>query len=162
MTPPSTTAAVSGSDHLLELAALVQLGDDVAAADELSVDEQLRDGGPAGVLGEQLANARVGQDVHGRELSACVIQAGDGLHREATARHLGRALHEQHDPVLLDGGQNLLPDLVLGDDHCAPSVLILSAWTGRPAPSRWSTAELTRRCCSIMVSPLTGGARTCA
>src|SRR3954447_25149463 len=79
ITPPPTTAAVGlsgGSDHLLQLTALVQLGDDVAAADQLSVDEQLRDRGPAGVLGEHLADTRIRQDVHGGEARAGVVQAG--------------------------------------------------------------------------------------
>ena len=52
---------------LLELARLVHLGDDVAAADELAVDEQLRDRRPVGQRRELLADPRVGEHVDGRE-----------------------------------------------------------------------------------------------
>src|SRR2546427_801251 len=154
-TPPPTTQAVLGSglDQLAQLAALVQLRDDVAAADQLAVDEQLRDRRPARVGGQGLADARVGQDVDGAELRPGIAQAGHGLGREAAARHVGSALHEQHDAVLGDGIEDLLLDLLLTDDHCATSVLILSAWMGRPGPSRWATAELTRRCCSSSGMP---------
>ena len=44
------------AEDLLELARLVHLGDDVAAADQLAVDEQLRDRGPARERRELLAD----------------------------------------------------------------------------------------------------------
>src|SRR6266702_1470998 len=99
MTPAPTTAAESGSrcHHLAELARLVELADDVAAADELAVDEELGDRRPA------------------------------GPGREAAAREVRGALHEQHDPVALDRFCDLLADLVFGDDHLA-SVVICNAW----------------------------------
>src|SRR5437764_4811595 len=53
----------SGVDELLELSALVHLRDDVAAADELPVDEELRDGGPVGPVREHVAQPRVHQHV---------------------------------------------------------------------------------------------------
>src|SRR3954469_16760122 len=52
------------TEEVGELAGLVHLGDDVATADELAVDEQLRDRGPVRDLRELLADTRVGEDVH--------------------------------------------------------------------------------------------------
>src|ERR1700760_3238419 len=48
------------AERLLKLARLVHLGDDVAAADELAVDEQLRDRGPVRERRQLLADPRVG------------------------------------------------------------------------------------------------------
>src|SRR5579871_4012595 len=128
-TPAPTTAARSGSrrHHLRELARLVELGDDVAAADELAVDEELRDGGPARMRRQLLADARVGQDVERGVVGAGRVQALDRAGREAAAREVGRALHEEHDPVALDRVEDLLADLLVGDDHVA-SVVICRAW----------------------------------
>ena len=53
-----------------ELAGLVHLGDDVAAADQLALDEQLRDRRPVRQRRQLLADARVGQDVDGGERRA--------------------------------------------------------------------------------------------
>ena len=68
----ASSAAPRGLDaeRLGELAGLVHLGDDVAAADELAVDEELRDGRPVRQRRQLLADARVGQDVDGRERRA--------------------------------------------------------------------------------------------
>src|SRR3954447_10005253 len=127
-TPPPTTATVPlRGNQLLELAVLVQLDHDVATAHQLAVDEQLGDGRPPGVGREHLADARIGEDVHRGILGAEPVQALDDLHREAAARRVRRALHEQHHPVLVDRLQDLVPDLLLCDDHEATSVLILSA-----------------------------------
>ena len=53
---------------------LVHLGDDVAAADQLALDEQLRDRRPVRHRRQLLADARVGQDVDGRERRAERLQ----------------------------------------------------------------------------------------
>ena len=75
----------STPSDLGELAGLVHLGDDVAAADQLAVDEQLRDRRPVRERGELLADARVGQDVHRRERRAERLERRDGARREAAA-----------------------------------------------------------------------------
>src|SRR4029079_3538278 len=52
-----------------ELTALLELLDDVGAADELSLDAHLRDRRPAGDRGQLLPDLRIGKDVdrcHGR------------------------------------------------------------------------------------------------
>src|SRR4051812_14011660 len=141
MTPAPTTAARSGSrlHHSAQLAGLVELGHDVAAADELAVDEELRNRGPARVGRELLADARVGQDVDGRELRPRHLERLHRARREPAAREVRRALHEQHHLVFGDGLRDLLANLVVCDDHGA-SVLICSAWI-EPSSSRcWTGA----------------------
>src|SRR5581483_1387459 len=90
------------AEHLLELARLVHLGDDVAAADELAVDEELRDRGPVGQGRELLADAGIGEDVDGREWPAERLQDRHRAGGEAARGLLGRALHEQDHGVLVD------------------------------------------------------------
>ena len=51
----------------LELAGRGQLLDDVRAADELALDEDLRDRRPAGQARQFLAETWVGEDVDGRD-----------------------------------------------------------------------------------------------
>src|SRR4051812_40214455 len=51
------------AEPLGDLAGLVHLGDDVAAADQLAVDEELGDRRPVRQPAQLLADARVGQDV---------------------------------------------------------------------------------------------------
>src|SRR5918995_6705024 len=63
--PGRRSRALPGAQQLLELAVLEHLGDDVAAADQLPADEQLRDGRPLGPLREHDADAGVDQDVPG-------------------------------------------------------------------------------------------------
>ena len=48
-----------------------------------------------------LADALVGEDVEVRERDVVRAQELDGLPREAAARRVGAALHEQHDLVLV-------------------------------------------------------------
>ena len=83
------------AEDLSELAGLVHLGDDVAAADQLAVDEELRDRRPLRDRAELLADARVGQDVDGRERRAERLQGGDRAGGEAAGRLLRSALHEE-------------------------------------------------------------------
>src|SRR5687768_6515601 len=65
--------------HLLQLTLLEHLGDDVAAADELAVDEELRDRRPVRPLRQHLAQARVREDVPGAVVHAGVVQDLDHL-----------------------------------------------------------------------------------
>ena len=90
------------AERLGQLAGLVHLGDDVAAADELAVDEELRDRRPLREGRELLADARVGEDVDRRERRVDRLQGGDGARGEAAHGLLGRALHEEDDGVLAD------------------------------------------------------------
>src|SRR5581483_2239174 len=54
----------------LELTRLLELLDDVRAAEQLPLDEHLRDRRPARLRGELLPDRRVGQDVDGRHRPA--------------------------------------------------------------------------------------------
>src|SRR3954451_13585632 len=72
------------TEQLGQLAALVHLCDDVAAADQLAVHEQLRDRRPVRDRRELLADARVGEDVHRRVAHVERVEHRRGAHREAT------------------------------------------------------------------------------
>ena len=100
-------------DEVLELALLEHLGDDVAAADELPVDEQLRDRRPVRPLAEDHADARVREDVAGVVLGPHVVQDLHHLVAESAARRVRRALHvEEHFVV-----GNVFFDAVRGFAH---------------------------------------------
>ena len=87
------------AEGVSELARLVHLGDDVAATDELAVDEQLRDRRPAGDRRELLADPRIGKDVDRRERLVQRLKRGDRARREAAAGGLRGALHEEDHAV---------------------------------------------------------------
>ena len=88
-------------EELLQLARLVHLLQDVAAADEFAVDVELRNRRPVRVFLDALPDFRVLQHVDrvivGRRRSACRISHRG--RRKAALRKLRRALHVQHDPV---------------------------------------------------------------
>src|SRR5829696_4715720 len=118
--------------HLGELAGLVHLGDDVAAADQLALHEQLGDRRPVGDRRQLLADARVGQDVDGRVLGAERLERSRRARGEAAHGPLGRALHEEDDLVVTDGALDGVADGVLG--HGCHSALVSRerAWVGPP------------------------------
>src|SRR5690606_35598216 len=80
---PTPEAASAPGQHGLELAALVHLPDDVAAADELTADVELRDGRPARVLFDALADGGVGEEVHRLERDLAALEDLDHGGREA-------------------------------------------------------------------------------
>src|SRR5271170_5917633 len=69
-------------EQLLQLAALVHLERDVAAADELALDVKLRVGRPVGEALEGLAHLRLLEDIDMFELGADCAQRGDRLRRK--------------------------------------------------------------------------------
>ena len=86
----------------LELAAFGQLLDDVCAADELALDEDLRNRGPAGKRRELLAKTRIREDVdcgHRRTRSA---QGGESALRVTAGGEARRAFHEERHRLGLD------------------------------------------------------------
>src|SRR5690606_18905508 len=90
-------------DHARQLAALVQLDGNVAAADQLAVDEQLREGRPVGIARQVGADLRILQYVDAVEAGgAGRLQRLHGAAGEAAHRELRRTLHEQDDRVRLD------------------------------------------------------------
>src|SRR5689334_23586152 len=94
--PLFARAAVLGAEllaeRLLQLAARLELLDDVGAADELAADEHLRDRRPARERRELLADARVGKDVDGGHRRARPPQRLERAVRVAAHHELRRAL----------------------------------------------------------------------
>src|ERR1700722_897217 len=83
--------------NLFQLARFEHLADDVAAADELALDVELRNGRPVGEILDALADRRIGQHVHALELHAEGGEDRADARREAALRENRRALHvEQH------------------------------------------------------------------
>ena len=111
------------AELLLELTRRGELLDDVRAADELALDEDLRDRRPAGESGELLAEARVGEDVDGGHGCAGVAQGAERSLRVAARGEARRPLHEERHGLGLDD----LVDLI-AQGHCGPFVLIRSSW----------------------------------
>ena len=120
----------------LQLTALEELLDDVRAADELSLDEDLWDRRPARERRELLANLRVRQDVDSRDRRARGAKCPQRAVRVAAHDELGRALHEQAHRLVLDD----LLDLVAQLAHVIPLVLIRSSWID-PSPSGAASAS---------------------
>jgi uncharacterized SAM-binding protein YcdF (DUF218 family) len=104
--PPDRLAEQRG-----ELAFRMQLADDVAATDELSGHEQLRNGGPARVGLDPFSLLGLGKDVDRLERNADLVEHLDRGGREAAHREAGRALHVYDDGILLhlsvDLGQHI-------------------------------------------------------
>src|ERR1700751_4945086 len=88
-------------EQRLQLAGLEHLADDVAAADELALDIELRDGRPVGIGLDALPQFVVLEDVEPLIGYAEVVEDLHGLAGEAAHRELRRALHEQNDVVSL-------------------------------------------------------------
>src|SRR5690606_23786930 len=79
-------------EQLLQLARLIHLHHDVAAADELALYVELGDGRPVGERLDALANLRVLQNVHAVIGHAAMIEDRDGPTGEAALREKRRAL----------------------------------------------------------------------
>src|SRR4051794_19231662 len=83
-----------------EVPALVHLHDDVAAADELPIDEDLGEGRPARELVEVVPELLVGEDVVGGEGAAVGLHDLAGAIGESAPRKVLGALHVNDDLVL--------------------------------------------------------------
>lgn len=86
--------------QLRQVSILVHGHQDVASANKLLVQVQLRDGGPVRVLLDSLAQLRVLQDVEGGELFGAYALDAEDLDDGAGEAALGRfggSLHEEHD-----------------------------------------------------------------
>src|SRR3954463_3653505 len=91
-------------EELLQLAGLEHLAGDVAAADELALDVELRDRRPVRIGLDALADLLVLEHVDALERLPDVVEDLDHLAREAAHRELRRALHEEHHVVGLHFG----------------------------------------------------------
>ena len=103
------------ADQLRQLAGVEHLLDDVAAADQLGVDIELRERAPIGDLPSDLAK-RIEQRQHVDRavLHPELLEHPHEAHREAAAGHLGCSLHEQQDPVFAQQSLDLLLQLRIG------------------------------------------------
>ena len=109
--PPAL--AQSTIEPLLELPGRVELFDDVGTADQLSLDEDLRDRRPARDRRQLLTDPRVRKDVDRRDRCA---QGAERFERAAgvpACDEARRALHEQHDRLRLDHVLDPVAKLVL-------------------------------------------------
>src|SRR4029079_19655879 len=86
----------------LQLAGLEHLADDVAAADELAVDIELRDCGPVRERLDALTELVRLEHVQALIGDAEMIEDLHHLSRKPAHRKLRRSLHEQHDLITLD------------------------------------------------------------
>src|SRR6476469_5322915 len=137
--------AVAGAQSLLEdarqLAGLRELLRDVCAADQLALDEDLRDRRPARKLRKLLPDRRVGEDVHRGHRRTGLAQRTKSAVRVAAHDELRRALHEEHYGLVVDH----VLDAVLDLAHEVPLVLIRSSWIV-PSRSGSASASFTSRC----------------
>src|SRR5204863_5823050 len=106
---------------------------DVAAAHQLALDVELREGPPVGELARHLAERiEEWEDVDRAVLDAELLEYSDHAHREPAARHLRRALHEQENLVLPQELLHLL--LQLGIRRHALTLAIPAPVLSRQAP----------------------------
>src|SRR5216683_3492888 len=80
----------------------MQLAHDVAAADELAIDEYLRDGRPVAVGLYRVAHFLVGEHVDRGVRRAQLLEDLDGGGRKTALRKVAVALHENDDFVACD------------------------------------------------------------
>src|ERR1700733_16318552 len=113
--------------QLLELTVAIHLERDIAAADQLAVDVQLRVGRPVRVTFERLAQFRIVEDIDVMKLGAKVAQRCDRLGRKSALRKVGVAFHEQHHR----GGGEFFADPIVDIHRNSPAVTCTLNYGGR-------------------------------
>src|SRR6266550_3670526 len=104
-------------EDLPQFAGLVHLADNIAAANELALDVELRNRRPVREFLDALANSRIGKDVDAFELDPEMAQdLHNGRRKTALRKHRG-ALHVEHDRVV---GDVLADTFVNRDVHLDP------------------------------------------
>src|SRR5690554_1190400 len=94
-------------DQLFQLAVLVHLGDDIAAAHQLAFYPQLGEGGPVGVLGQFSPDIGVVQDVDEGEALTAGHQRLYGLRGKPALGQLRCPLHVNQDGVFANLALNV-------------------------------------------------------
>src|SRR5690554_1322668 len=94
-------------DQLFQLAILVHLGDDIAAAHQLAFYPQLGEGGPVGVLGQFSPDIGVVQDVDEGEALTAGHQRLYGLRGKPALGQLRCPLHVNQDGVFANLALNV-------------------------------------------------------
>src|SRR4030088_1647853 len=100
--------------QLLQFAGLEHLADDVAAADELALDVELRNRWPVRIGLDAVAQLGRFKDVEALVADPDVVENLHHLAGETALRKLRRSLHEQHDVVRLHFLVDELLDAHLG------------------------------------------------
>src|SRR6476659_2201587 len=131
-----------------ELAGGEELLGDVRAADQLALDEHLRDRRPTGDPGQLLADARIREHVDRGDRRAGGVQGLQRAMRVSAHDQLWRAFHEHGDGLVLDH----VGDLLVQGFHAVPFVLIRSSWM-EPSARGAASASFTRRCWSRRATP---------
>lgn len=90
--------------HGHQIPALLQLLHNVQAPDQVTLDIELRVGGPVGIGLEALTHLLVLQNVEGVKIHPGAVQNLQCLLAKSTPGRLLVALHEQHDGALVDQG----------------------------------------------------------
>src|SRR3989304_313677 len=87
----------------LQFAFLIHLGQDVGAADKLTIDIKLRDGRPVGKFLYALPDIRIFEHIDRIEVrDAARAQYADDIGGKTALWKVGRTFHVQHDPVFAD------------------------------------------------------------
>src|SRR5262245_39955369 len=79
----------------------MELVQDVTPADEFAIYIYLRNGRPVGIALDPLAHCRIGEHVIGRERKSVGSQNLDSVSGKTALREIGRALHVEHDFIVL-------------------------------------------------------------
>ena len=115
---PLGHAPVSAGERDLELLpefpGVVHLNQDIGAANELALHIHLRDGGPAGILLDALADLHIGEHIEGFEGNTQRVQDLHHVVGETALGHQLVALHEHKDRA---AGEQLLDALLGGCVH---------------------------------------------
>jgi len=128
------------SEGLEELARPVHLLDDVAAADELALDVELRNRRPGRVGLDALADVRGGEHVDRLVLGQHGIEDADDRRREAALWLAPIALHEEHHVARSDQLADLLSHALV-ETH-RKSSLCWNSPAGRPGSSSRSVGRM--------------------
>ena len=121
---------------------------DVTAADQLSLDVQLRVGGPVGKALECLANLRLFENIDVLELGAHGAQRGHRLRGKPALRKVRRTLHEQHHGARAELGLDPFHDI-----HLYITSSVCAARQAPPAdaiaqPRSWTASVRSPRPCA--------------
>jgi hypothetical protein len=106
----------------VELAGRVEVAHDVATADQLALDVELRDRGPGRVHLDALTNRRIRENVDGLIIRKHAVQDLDGLGGKAALGLLAVPLHEEQHRVGIDERRDPVPGLGVEGHGVPPGV----------------------------------------
>jgi len=127
------------ADEVVQLARLVHLAHDIAAADELTLDIELGNGRPVGEALDAFTQSLIFEYVHVFERYSKVLEDLGGGRRETALGKFGRSLHEKNDVVALD---RLFDLLMSGVGH---EGVLSKQWRFKAARLRSTMIYVARR-----------------